>query len=191
MHGDTRGQSGLDRLMLFILFLVAVAAITPFVFGLGGIDVRGTEDASSATPTPTGPAADDGLVVLTASGETAGFGGESVGVVRVVVTKTGAESLDTAAMTATWVDTDGSYVLTAAGEGASGADGEFAVEKTDERAVLTFDLGRDDADGVGEFGRRLEAGETVALSLTTGDGETTTVTLEVPESLGDEETVPL
>ncbi len=191
MHGDTRGQSGLDRLMLFILFLVAVAAITPFVFGLGGLDVRGTEDASSGTPTPTGPAADDGLVVLSATGETAGFGGNSIGVVRVVVTKTGGESLDTAAMTATWVDTGGSYVLTAGGESASGADGEFAIEEADSRAVLTVDLGRDDTDDVGEFGRRLEGGETVTLSLTTGDGQTATVTLDVPESLDGEESVPL
>jgi hypothetical protein len=177
--------------MLFVLFLVAVVAVTPFVFGLGGIDVRATEDANSATPTPTGPAADDGLVALSATGETAGFGGERVGVVRVVVTKTGATSLDTAAMTATWVDAGGSYVLTAAGEGASGADGEFSVEEAHGRAVLTFDLGRDDADSVGEFGRRLEAGGTVTLSLTTSDGKTTTVTLEVPESLGDKASVPL
>ncbi|WP_340101103.1 hypothetical protein [Salinibaculum salinum] len=191
MHGDTRSQSGLDRLVLFILFLVAVVAITPFVFGLGGIDVRATGDTTSATPTPTGPATDEGIVILSATGETAGFGGESVGVVRVVITKTGAETLDTAAMTATWVDAGGSYVLTAPGEGASGADGAFAIAEADGRAVLTFDLGRDDADSVGEFGRRLEAGETVTLSLTTGDGQTTTVTLEVPDSLGDEETVRL
>lgn len=191
MHGDTRGQSGLDRLMIFILFLVAVVAITPFVLGLGGLDVRGGGDASNVTPTPTGPAADDGIVVLSATGETAGFGGDSIGVVHVVVTKTGGASLDTAAMTATWVDTGGSYVLTAAGESASGADGEFAIEEADGRAVLTFDLGRDDTDDVGEFGRRLEAGETVTLSLTTGDGETSTVTLQVPESPGGEESVPL
>jgi len=39
MTGDTRAQSGLDRLMLFVVFLVTVVAITPFVFGLGGVDL--------------------------------------------------------------------------------------------------------------------------------------------------------
>jgi len=177
--------------MLFVIFIVAIVAVVPFLFGLGGLDVRGAEDPSSVTPTPTGPAADDGIVVLRTTGETAGFGMDSVGVVRVVVTRTGSESLDAETMTATWVDPGGSYVLTATDRGGSGADGAFGVEESESRATLTFDLGADDADGVGEFGRRLEAGDTVTLTLATGDGKTTTVTLDVPESLGEDRTVPL
>lgn len=191
MYGDTRGQSGLDRLVLFLVFVVAVAAITPFVFQLGGTDVRGASDADNVTPTPTGPATDDGIVVLTKTGETSGFGEDTIGVVRVVITKTSVKPLDTASMTVDWIDADGNYILVEAGNEASGADAKFSVDESDGRAVLTFDLGSDDADGVEEFSRRLEAGETVTVALTTGDGKTTTVTLNVPESLGEHSRVQL
>lgn len=200
MNGDTRAQSGLDRLVLFLVFLVVVVAITPLVFGLGGVDLRagaGTSAASAPTPGPTDP----GVIVLGATGETGGFGEDTVGVVRVVVTKNGTgPAVDAASLTANWVGPDGGYVLSASGES---GDAQFAVEVTGpsdagtvfeqsgDRAVLTFDLGSDDVEGVGEFGRRLESGDTVRLELTTDSGETARTTLEVPSGLGGEDTVRL
>ncbi len=176
--------------MLFVVFIVAFVAIVPFVFGLGGLDVRGAGAPAGADTTPVG-ADENGIVVLRTTGETAGFGTDSVGVVRVVITRTGPEPLDAETITATWVDSSGSYVLTPIEKGGSGADGAFGVEQSENRATLTFDLGADDANGVSEFGRRLEAGETVTLTLSAGDGKMTTVRLEVPESLGEDGTVSL
>lgn len=202
MRGETRAQSGLDRLILFVVFLVVIVAVLPFVFGLGGIDVRGT-NAGGSGPAAGEPAADDGVVVLGATGETGGFGEDTVGVVRVVVTKNGSgPAIDTSTMTATWVGQSGSYALTTAGSGGSG-DGEFGVNVTGpsdsetmlnqsgDRAILTFDLGTDDAGNVEEFGHRLEAGETVTLTLAADSGATTRVTLTVPGSLGGKGTVRL
>lgn len=191
MERDTRGQSGLDRLLLFVVFVVALVAVTPFVFELGGLDLRGGETASADPSTPDELTAEGSIVVLGVTGDTAGFGGEEIGAVRVVVTTTGTEPLDTAAWTATWLGPNGKYRLLPTGQGGVGTDGVFRVDGSEDRAVLIFDLGLDDADGAEEFSRRLNEGDTVTLSLTTSDGTTTTVTLDVPQSLGDEETVQL
>jgi hypothetical protein len=203
---NTRAQSGLDRLMLFLVFLVAVVALTPFLFGLGGVDLRaGTGSGGTATPTPA--PTDNGVFVLGATGETGGFGEDTVGVVRVAVTKNGTgPAVDFSSVIATWIGPDGSHVLSAAsgdGSESSGGDGRFAVEVTGpsasgtilnqsgDRAVLTFDLGTDDVEGIPEFGERLESGDTVTLTLTTAGGVTARTTLEVPDSLGAESTVSL
>jgi flagellin FlaB len=205
MNGDTRGQSGLDRLMLFVVFIVAVVAVTPLIFGLGGVDLRpGTESAEQTpTPTPDVEPTDPGVVVLGATGETGGFGNDTVGIVRVVVTKNGTgPAVDTSSITASWVGPDRGYALSAAGSGAGG-DGEFAVTVTGpsdsetllnqsgDRAILTFDVGTDDVDGIGEFSRRLESGDTVTLELTTDSGVTERVTLTVPGSLATKSSVRL
>ena len=203
MYGDTRAQSGLDRLMLFILFLVVLVAITPFVFELGGVDLRaGAETDSNGTPVPTPEPTDPGVVVLGATGETDGFGDDTVGVVRVVVTKNGTgPAVDTSSMSASWVGPDRSYALSADSNG--GGDAQFAVDVTGpsdsetllnqsgDRAILTFDVGSDDVDGIGEFGRRLESGDTVILELTTDSGKTERVTLTVPDELGGKTSVRL
>ena len=203
MTGDTRGQSGLDRLMLFIIFVVAIVAITPFVFELGGVDLRADTGTDSPESTPTAGPADPGVVVLGATGETGGFGDDTVGVVRVVVTKNGTgPAVDATSLTANWVGPGGSYALSAAGEGAGG-DGQFAVDITGpsdsetmlnqsgDRATLTFDLGSDDVDGIAEFGQRLESGDSVTLELTSDSGETERVRLVVPGDLGGADTVRL
>lgn len=205
MQGTERGQSGLDRLMLFVVALIVIVFATPYLLGLGGVDVRGTATpAATPTPTPNGTAEPVGLVVLNASGETGGFGSETVGVVRLVVTRNGSgQPVDTTAVTANWADLNNTYTLTARGTGGSAADGEFdvAVEgpsgsdttltETGDRAILTFDLGTDDVDGVDEFGHRLLPGETVTFTMTTGGGKTTRLTLTVPDDTERRGTVTL
>lgn len=186
--------------MLFILVLVVVLA-TPFVLGLGGVDVR---EAGAADTDGTGPGAGDGgVVVLNANGETGGFGDASVGVVRLVVTKNGTgPAINPTTMTATWTTAGNSYVLAAAENAGSGAEGTFDVSVTGpsgssklnesgDRATLTFDVGTDDVEGADEFGQRLQPGDTVTLQLTTDDGTTTTVTLRVPNDAGGKRVVSL
>ena len=204
MRGDTRGQSGLDRLLLFVVFLVAVTAVAPFALEFGGVDVRQTTDAEE-TPVPTVTPEDDGVIVLGATGETGGFGDDTVGVVHVVVTKNGSGSaIDTSTMTASWVGPGSSSSLTAATSETNGAgDGTFDVNVTGpsdsetllnasgDRATLTFDLGADDVEGVSEFGSRLESGDRVTLELTTDSGATTRTTFAVPGELGGKSNVRL
>jgi hypothetical protein len=203
MTGDTRAQSGLDRLMLFLIFVVAIVAITPFVFELGGVDLRADTGTDSPEATPTAGPADPGVVILGATGDTGGFSDDTVGIVRVVVTKNGSgPAVNTTSLTATWVGPDRSYALSAAGSGAGGdeqfavnvtglSDSETMLNQSGDRAILTFDVGTDDVDDISEFSQRLESGDTVTLALTTDSGETARVRLVVPDELAEENTVRL
>jgi archaellin len=180
---DRRGQSGLDRLVLFVLAVVVVLAVAPVVLGFVGVDVRGS-DAGTDSGTPAR------LTVLGAAGSSTGENG-TVDTVRIVVSNTGGGRVDPASLTATWVGED-TYSLVAAGAG-SDADGTFTVEPLDpdretaaldghtDRAVLIFDLGSDDVAGATEFGSRLGPGETATVSLTASGGSTARADLAVPD----------
>lgn len=198
---SSRGQSGLDRLMLFVFAVVVIVLVVPFVLGLGGVDVRGGNLDSGGTPTPNAAAGPGSVIVLGATGEAGPDG--SVGVVRVAITKNGTGApVDAGKLTATWTN-GGSYSLVAEESGGSGADGAFGLDvtglsesgtvlnQTGDRATLTFDLGRDDVDGVPEFGQRLQPGSTVTLWLTPDGGTTTTVTLSVSQTPDDGDAVTL
>jgi archaellin len=204
MQDAQRGQSGLDRLLVFVITAVVIVAVLPTVLGFAGIDVRppGTEtpEPTRATPTPE-PAS---LQVLNVSGETGGPENETIGVVRVTVTKVGSSaSVDAADVTATWARDDVS-TLVAAVTDRGATDGTFGVEisrisnssglvlaETGDRATLTFDLGDDDVPDVAEFGTVLAPNESVDVVLATGAGETTTVSIEVPDSLEGKSVVGL
>ena len=199
MNRATRAQSGLDRLLLFVVFLVVLVAITPAVFGLGGIELR-AGSGGTATPAPTAGPTDHGVIVLGVTGVTGGFGEDTIGVVRVVVTKAGTgPAVDATSITTNWVGPDGAVALSAA----DSADAQFGVDvigsttpnreldRSRDRAVLTFDRGTDDVEKVDEFGRRLESGDIVTLELTTDSGTTERVTFDVPGSLGAKDSVRL
>lgn len=183
-----RGQSGLDRLLLFVLAVVALLLVAPHVLGALGIDVDGRPAA------PPGEA-DHDMVVLEARG-TAVEGG-SIGAVRLVVTPApGREPVDLGEQIAIWV-ADRSTYLSPNGdlEGAYraaviGGEGQV-LESATARGELVFDLGEtDDVAGVPEFGSRLEPGDAVAVTIVTPRGETLTRRLEVPATVSGE-TVPL
>jgi hypothetical protein len=164
-----RGQSGLDRLALFVLGVLLVLLVAPTVLGFAGIDIR------AANPADSGPS---GLVVLAVEGDSIKNG--SVGEVRVVTTVVGDGRVAPGALSARWTAGEW-YRLAPAGSG--GADGEFTVEiEEGDRAILTFDLGTDDVSGVGEFGSRLRAGETATLTLI-GTDTRVTRQVQVPEPL--------
>ena len=199
MPDSTRGQSGLDRLLAFVIAAVVLVAVLPTVLGVAGIDVRqGDNRAGPATPTPE-PAS---LQVLNVSG-VANPDSRSIEAVRITITKVGSSaSVDAADITATWADR-GTYYLTAVqqGERSDGAFGVnvthvsdasgFVLAETGDRATLTFDLGRDDVAGVPEFGTALAEGGSADVILATADGETTTVSVEVPASLAGKRVVGL
>lgn len=186
MVGQTgRGQSGLDRLALFVLAVFIVVLVTPTILQFAGVDVRGSESADAA--------GSPRLTVLGAEGAAIDGDRTSVGEVRVVVANTGGGEVDPADLSVTWIG-GGSYDLAAAGADRE-ADGTFTVSPVDgsrddavlrehgDRAVLTLDLGSDDVDGAAEFGSRLGAGETATVSLTSPDGAAATTGLFAPDPL--------
>jgi len=195
MHRTTRGQSGLDKLLVFVIGAVIVVAALPAVLGVAGIDVReNPSPTNTTTPTPTPEPAS--LQVLNASVEQTNKTAQTVGIVRVTVTKVGsAASVDLSEATVTWAGKS-VYFLRPSGVERADSDGEFGVSvqhiqndtglvlgDTGDRATLTFDIGDDDVAGLGQFGEPLAEGETVDLVLATANGRTTSVTVRVPESL--------
>lgn len=187
-----RAQSGLDRLLLFVLAVVALLLVAPHAFGLAGIDV-------GPRPSVDGPpSADHDVVVLEARGMA--LDGDTVGAVRLVVTPAPDRApVDLDEQLAVWVADRTSYLSPTAGD-ASDLDGQYRAAALDgdgavlsaasSRGELVFDLGPDDVSDVPEFGRPLEAGETVAVTIVTPRGETLTRRLVVPDRLTGE-TVPL
>lgn len=181
---DDRGQSGLDRLVLFVLLLVAILLVAPPALEFGGIDVR---EPQTGTPVPVE------LTVIGAEGTAIDDGRSSVGTVRVVLANTGQPDVDMSEFTVTWVG-NGTHTLVPAGSDREG-DGEFTVGRlddeqsgtvlssVDERGVLEFDLGTDDVEGIEPFGQRLRPGERVTVTLTTSDGMSETKVLLVPDRL--------
>jgi len=189
---DRRAQSGLDRLILFVLALVGILLVAPILLGVAGIDIN--------EEPPPAPEATGEMTALSVQG-TAIDDAPSVGVVRVVLSNTGGDPVDMTDFSATWTGGE-RYALVAAG-GGSNADGEFGVGRLAEtesdtvlrevgdRGVLTVDLGTDDVEGVAEFGRRLEPGERVSLTVVASDGRTIREELDVPDELPENGTVGL
>ena len=202
MLDSRRGQSGLDRLLVVVVTAIVIVAVLPTVLGFAGVDVRPPEtDTTEQTPPTPEPAS---LQVLNVSGDIGGAENETVGVVRVTVTKVGSSaSVDVGDATATWAN-GGVYTLVAAGTDRERTDGAFGVEtnrisnssglllaETGDRATLIFDLGDDDVPDVPEFGTVLAPNESVDVVLATGAGETTTVSIVVPDSLEGKSVVGL
>lgn len=186
--GDHRGQSGLDRLLLFVFVVLALVFLAPIALELAGVDVRSGAGAQSAP-------SDHDLTVLAARGEAVASDGSSVGVVRLLVVPNHDRApVDLGESTAIWVD-GGERHLGPAGGSAGDLDGTYAAAARDSGApvlqtptdvgVLRFDIGSDDLPDVPEFGRRLEAGETASVTLVTPRGETLTRTLSVPAEIPD------
>lgn len=189
-----RSQSGLDRLLLFVVLVVVLVVVAPYVLGFVGVDVREDE-------VPDGVAAPDHDVsILAVRGEAIDTDRSSVGAVRLVVSPSpGREPVDLREGTAIWIG-DRTYDLAPAGATAEEADGQYQVEAADggspvlesptDRGVLRFDLGTDDVAEAEEFGDRLATGETATVVLVTPRGETLTRRVTVPERIpADDEDV--
>lgn len=182
-----RAQSGLDRLLLFVLAVVVLVFVAPHVLGFAGIDVG----AEPAAPPTAG--ADHDLLVLEASGTAIEDG--TIGAVRLVVTPSpDREPVDLGEQMVIWA-ADRSYYLSPGSGSGEGFDGAYRASVIDgtgqvldsrtDRGELVFDLGEtDDVSGIPEFGSRLGPGETIAVTVVTPHGETRTRRLTVPDSVG-------
>lgn len=184
-----RAQSGLDRLLLFVLAVVILVLVSPHVLGFVGVDV-GAEPAA-----PPAAGADHDLLVLEARGTAIEDG--TIGAVRLVVTPSPDRvPVDLGEQMAIWA-ADRSYYLSPGSTSGERFDGAYRAGVIDgggqvldgptARGELVFDLGEtDDVSGVPEFGSRLAPGETVAVTVVTPHGETLTRRLTVPDNVGGE-----
>lgn len=183
-HAD-RSQSGLDRLLLFVVAVVAVVFLAPHLLGFAGIDVRGTGGS------PVGPS-DHDLTILAVQGE-AVDGDGSVGALRVVVAPTHDRAPVDLRDGTVVVGTDDVYRLAPANTDAGDADGTYTaaaiqgggsvLQAPTDRGELRIDVGTDDVADAAEVGSRLEPGETATLTLVTATGERLTRQVTVPESI--------
>lgn len=180
-----RGQSDVSRLLVFIVAVVAVLVVVPVVLGVAGIDVRDTSgDGNGAVGTDESPP----LVVLGAYGASLDDNRTSIGSVDVLV-GTGNATVDLTEVTVRWAD-GGTYELVPPGVNAGDASftldavsGGSVLRNASDRTLVRFDLGTDDTAEAQRFGERLGPGDTVQLTFTTDDGETTRVELTVPSPL--------
>ncbi len=182
-----------------------------------GSDESSPAERANDSPRPgataTTTAEPTGLRAVSAVGTN--IDGKYVGTVRLTVEKRAeTPAVDLSAIKVTWTDPGGEYRVVANTVDSSKAHGHFGIvtadgttpaaetviESTDERYQLVFDLGRDQATvddprpgvgGLASFGRRVEAGWAIDLSMTTGDGRTSETRLIVPEAVGGRNSVTL
>lgn len=176
-----RSQTEVDRLLSFIAVVVVVLIVVPAAFGVAGVDIRdGTLLADDTDAEP------EGVRILSGIGTDITDDRSSLGVVELVVTTGGESTVDLTEATVTW-DGDQRYELTpadvAVGQGSFSIEGDAVLGEATDRAILRFDLGTDDVSDLNRFGERLEPGETVQVSVVTGDGSRTSRTLRVPDPL--------
>lgn len=184
-----RSQSGLDRLLLFVVVVVGLVIVVPYAFGMVGVDVRGP---TGAAPAPS----DHDLTILAARGGAIDGERSSVGTVRLVVAPNHDRTpVDLRDVSAIWIGSDVAHLATAGTERAdgSGTDGTYTasamegggpiLEEPTDRGVLRFDVGTDDVGGADEVGRRLAAGDTATVTLVTAHGEHLTRELSVPAEI--------
>ncbi len=196
MHNTTRGQSGLDRLLVFVVVVIVLVAVLPSVLGFAGIEVRPPDDPPTPTPTPTATPEPAGIQILNTTSELNRSANQTVGVITVTLTKVGSTApVDARNLTVTWAN-GGVYTLRASGSDRQPRNGSFGVSvshiddgpetvlvRGGDQATLTFDIGRDNVDGIPEFGSALRPGDSVDIVLTTPDDRTAAVTVTVPAAL--------
>jgi len=178
----TGGPTEIDRLLYFIAAVVAFLVLVPAALGFAGFDVRNGSLLGGAD----GGTDAEGVQILTAFGTGIDGDRSSVGVVEVVVTSGGGSTVDFSEATVSWEGSE-RYELTPAnvnlGQGSFSLSGETVLAEPTDRAILRFDLGSDDLEGVDHFGERLEPGETVQFSVVTEDVVRTGRQLVVPDPL--------
>jgi flagellin FlaB len=141
------------------------------------------------------------------SGTTTDTGETEVTEVKITVKRpAAAENVDLGAVSVQWIDDSGGYNILPNGEA---ADANFAIKSLrdddgsiaeanvlndpTDRAVLVFETDEDDAkdDTDNAIGTNLGPGSSSTVTLRTETGGTTTLTLQVPQSLTGKSTVAL
>lgn len=179
----SRGQAGLDRLMLFVLAVVLFLVVTPPVLGLFGIDVVGGGDGESGDSEGVVVAgeADGAIQILGARGTDIDTEAGTVGTVELTVAPGATDgAVDLQRFSMQWLS-DRSYHLLP--EGTEGGDGTFAYDQRELRESGNTTTIRVDVAGTDAFEGPLVAGQTVTVVLIGPEGENVEYGLTVPEQL--------
>ncbi|MHB9286051.1 archaellin/type IV pilin N-terminal domain-containing protein [Halobacteriales archaeon Cl-PHB] len=197
-HAGQRGQVGIGTLVVFVSMVLVASIAAGVLINTAGL----LQDKSDADGTQASQQGTDRLVVVGETGTAIQNGG--VGMVNVTVMRgPSADEIDLRDVTVTWVGPSGAYNVVSTQSDNGNQDGTFsAVLSSDvsadpvltaesDRAVMTFDVGSDDRATVREFGDRLQGGDVVSVRITSRSGQTTAITLGVPESLSNKRAVAL
>lgn len=192
MHNDNkndRGQVGIGTLIVFIVMVLVAAIAAGVLINTAGFQQSSAEQTSQQSSAQVS----DRLQEISTVGN---VNNDTVDWVNVTVKAApGAGDINLENVTVSWVGPSGAYSLTHSAS--SDGDGDFTtrvfkdasgttdvLDSPDDRYVVEFNPGT-------EFGSALSPGDSVTIKLTTMAGGTTTIEVNVPESLSGKAAVEL
>ncbi|WP_435143297.1 archaellin/type IV pilin N-terminal domain-containing protein [Halobaculum sp. P14] len=189
---EERGQVGIGTLIVFIAMVLVAAIAAGVLINTAGF----LQSKAQATGEQSSQQVSNRLQAVSTTGHVTGS--ETIDKVNVTVSQApGAGDIDLLNATVSWIGPDGTYTLTESSVG-SPADGSFTYAEVkdadnsapvlndpDDRVKLIFELGS------GNFTGTLSEGEEVTLKINTMSGATTTIRVQVPQSLSSKSAVEL
>jgi flagellin-like protein len=174
-----RGQVGIGTLIVFIaMVLVAAIAAGVLINTAGFLQSQSEETGQQSSQQVT-----DRVQVIS---ETGTVSGSTIDNVKLNVKKSpGAGDIDLTEATIQWIGPGGATDITIGSSDITAVSGTKSVLTADSD-VFKLTL------GTSQFaGDALETGESVTMDITTASGGSTTVTIQVPESVSGESAVDL
>ena len=176
-----RGQVGIGTLIVFIaMVLVAAIAAGVLINTAGFLQSQSEETGQQSSQQVT-----DRVQVISETGTN--LGSSTVSKLELNLKKApGAGDIDVDDATIQWIGPGGSADLTSSDWSLTGISGSTSV-LSDSSDVFRMDLDLATISAVNE----LSPGESATMEITTASGGTTTVTIQVPESLSGDSAVSL
>lgn len=204
---EERGQVGIGTLIVFIAMVLVAAIAAGVLINTAGF----LQSKSQQTGEQSSAQVSDRLQEVSVTGES--YDGESdVHKVDVILSQApGAAEIDLTNVSVSWIGPDGTFQLVheQADDSTSGVDGVFntsslkdpdssspVLNDPDDRLIMTFAPGTANGDaGNGDAymdgNTQLEEGEEVIIKINTMSGATTTIRINIPQSIQGDTAVEL